>query len=136
MPIPSSSGAYSGIRSIRAFRPLRSINTIPSMRKLVEILLKSLPNLLNVVLLLTFVMLMFGILGLNFFVGDLYYRCRTTEFPINSTYWPILENYEHLCTQSPDSCPTGTYCGHPSDYAISLKYENVSSTSFMMYGIV
>ena len=94
----ANSDGYNAIRSIRAFRPLRSINAIESMKKLVRVLLKSLRNLVNVVLLLAFVMLMFGILGLNFFAGDLYYRCRLTEKPINSTYWPILQNYDHLCT--------------------------------------
>ena len=106
------------------------------MRKLVKILLKSLPDLATVVLLLAFMMLMFGILGLHFFCGNLYYRCRTTIAPINETYWPILEDYNHLCYQNPDTCPTGSYCGHPSDYNISLKYENVSSTQFIDYGIV
>jgi hypothetical protein len=97
IPMGSSTTSFRGIRSIRAIRPLRSINAIPSMKKLVKILLKSIPNLFNVVLLLAFMVLMFGILGLHFFSGNLYYRCRTTEIPVNATYWPVLEGYDRLC---------------------------------------
>lgn len=81
------------LKSVRALRPLRFINAIPSMKKLVKILIASLPLLVKVVTLLSFVILIFGILGLHSFSGNLYYRCRTTEFPINSTYWPILEDH-------------------------------------------
>lgn len=70
--LPIKSQSLRGIRSIRSIRPLRSINALPSMKKLVKILLKSLPNLATVVMLLAFMMLMFGILGLQFFSGDLY----------------------------------------------------------------
>lgn len=83
-------GKLRSIRALRVIRPLRTINAVPSMKKLVKVLLKSIPNLGNVIFLLSFMMLMFGILGLHVFSGDTYSRCRTTEKPINSTYWPIL----------------------------------------------
>ena len=52
------------LRTLRAFRPLKSINAIPSMRKLVGTLIDSLPGLANVTLFLTFFFSVFGILGL------------------------------------------------------------------------
>lgn len=68
----------------------------------------------------------------------LYYRCRLTEKPINSTYWPILPNYERLCSinNGKDSCPAGTYCGSPDQYNIDISYDNVSTTEFLNYDIV
>lgn len=134
MPI-GSKASLRGIRSIRAIRPLRSINAIPSMKKLVKILLKSIPNLFNVVMLLTFMIMMFGILGLHFFSGNLYYRCRTTEVPVNATYWPVVKEHEYLCQTNSD-CPKNTFCGHPSEYNISIEHEEVKNTKFMQYGVV
>lgn len=70
--------SLSAVRALRTIRPLRTINAIPSMKKLVKTLIISLPLLGNVVALLAFIILLFGILGLNVFCGNLYYRCRTT----------------------------------------------------------
>ena len=64
------------IRSFRAIRPLRSVNAMPSMRKLVRTLMISLPNLVNVAFLLSYIIIMFGILGLHLFSGALSNRCR------------------------------------------------------------
>lgn len=52
------------LRTLRVLRPLRSINAIPSMRRLVSTLLSSLPALINVSIFLTFLVILFGILGL------------------------------------------------------------------------
>jgi voltage-dependent calcium channel L type alpha-1D len=114
--MPFKSASFKGIRALRSLRPLKSINAVPSMKKLVKILLISLPNLADVFTLLAYIILLFGILGLYLFCGNLYYRCRTTEKPVDANYWPILEDYESLCYQdvSINTCPESTYCGHPS----------------------
>lgn len=72
------------------------------MKKIVKVLLISLPNLGTVVIFLAFAILIFAILGLHWFNGDLYYRCRLTEKPINATYWPILYNEENMRTCNPN----------------------------------
>lgn len=137
----SSLKALKGIRVMRAFRPLMSINQIPSMKKLVKILFRSLPNLANVVALLIFIIFLFAIIGLHQFSGKSYYRCRTTEEPLrdenNNLYWPLLENYDILCYSNlnVNTCPKGSYCGHPFQYGISLKDDHVESTEFIGYGI-
>jgi hypothetical protein len=59
------------------------------MRKLVTIILKSLPELANTFLILGFFFLIFGILGIQTNQGMLYQRCRLTEKPVNDTYWAI-----------------------------------------------
>ena len=69
---------FSGIRVIRAMRPLKSISAIPSMRKLVKTLIISLPNLGHVASLLSFIVVMFAILGLHLFNGTLDSWCRMT----------------------------------------------------------
>jgi hypothetical protein len=52
-------------------------------------LILSLPDLFNVGVFLGFMFLLFGILGLQLFMGQAYNRCRLTEMPVNSTYWPL-----------------------------------------------
>lgn len=80
------------LRTLRALRPLKSINVIPSMKRLVGSLLMSLPLMGNVVMFLLFMFVIFGILGLQVFQGDQYFRCRETERPVSRYSWPIDEN--------------------------------------------
>ena len=77
-------------RNLRVLRPLKSLNAIPSMRRLVSTLLSSMPELLNVVIFLSFIFLLFGILGTQLFNGLMYNKCRLTERPVNDTYWPVV----------------------------------------------
>jgi hypothetical protein len=52
------------LRNLRVLRPLKSINAIPSMRRLVGTLINSMPELANVAIFLSFIFTLFGILGL------------------------------------------------------------------------
>ena len=65
----------SGMRAVRALRPLRTINRLPRMRRQVATLIGSLPHLVDVALLSAFLMVVFGVLGLQLFKGSLSYRC-------------------------------------------------------------
>jgi Ion transport protein len=64
------------VRVFRVLRPLKSISALPGLQKLVVSMLKALPQLVSVVILLSQVMLIFGILGLQLFSGTLHARCR------------------------------------------------------------
>lgn len=55
-----TSSSVSALRVVRILRPLRTINSIPSMKKLVTALLRSLPTMLDVFILLSFFLMMFG----------------------------------------------------------------------------
>lgn len=56
--------SVSAIRTTRILRPLRSINYIEGIRILIGSMLESLPDLGNVLIFLTFIITLFGILGL------------------------------------------------------------------------
>ena len=58
-----TSSNMSAIRVIRVLRPLRTINSIPSMKKLVHAILNSLPAMLDVFLLFSFFLMIFGTVG-------------------------------------------------------------------------
>ena len=78
------------LRTMRVLRPLRSINAVPSMKRLVIILLKSLPKMGFLVSFLLFVIGVFALLGIQLFSRDLYNRCRLTDTPtMNNTIWEI-----------------------------------------------
>ena len=60
----AGAGILKLLRMLRITRPLRSIRALPTMRKLVRALINSLPQLINVLIFLFFIILLFGILGL------------------------------------------------------------------------
>ena len=63
------------MRAVRALRPLRTINRLPGMRRQVATLIESIPHLVDVALLSAFLMVVYGVLGLQLFKGTLLYRC-------------------------------------------------------------
>ena len=75
----------SAIRSVRALRPLRTINRMPMMKKQVSTLLDSLPKMSDVAALSGFMLLLFGVLGIQMFKCTLLYRCyeEGSEEPID-----------------------------------------------------
>ncbi|KOO32786.1 sodium channel protein type 9 subunit alpha [Chrysochromulina tobinii] len=72
---PAIFGNMSAIRSVRALRPLRALKRVPGMPVLVGSILKSMPAMGNVAGLAGFILLVFGIVGMNLFKGVLHYRC-------------------------------------------------------------
>lgn len=60
-----------GFRALRALRPLRMVSKNEGMRVVVNSLLTSIPNLLNVLLISLLFFLVFGILGVQLFKGSM-----------------------------------------------------------------
>ena len=96
------------LRALRVLRPLRSINAVPSMRRQVNALISSLPNLGNVTVFLFFVMLIYSILGLHQFQGAQLYKCRYNRQPETATFWK--KSSTRVCSPSGQGlfiCPKG-----------------------------
>jgi hypothetical protein len=70
------------------------------MKRLMGSLLGALPDLANVVVFLMFVFILFGILGVQQFVGGLYWRCRYNDKPDDNGVWAIDYSITRLCTGS------------------------------------
>jgi hypothetical protein len=75
-----------GFRALRALRPLRMVSKNEGMRVVVNSLLTSIPNLLNVMLISLLFFLVFGILGVQLFKGSLSF-CNDIDI-----------NYKFNCT--------------------------------------
>eukprot|EP00755_Sulcionema_specki_P039239 Sspe_Gene.24208::Locus_9544_Transcript_1_1_Confidence_1.000_Length_4909::g.24208::m.24208/K04851/CACNA1D; voltage-dependent calcium channel L type alpha-1D len=77
-------GNYSAVRILRVLRPLRSINGIPGLKNIVNALFLSIKGLMHVLMLVTFFFFVFGILGVQLFMGLYQQRCvdpTTGELP-------------------------------------------------------
>ncbi|KAG2453381.1 hypothetical protein HYH02_001605 [Chlamydomonas schloesseri] len=71
----ANGGGINGLRALRALRPLRALKAIPGLKLLVQCLLELVPLLMDVLFLLVWVFFVFGIIGLNLFMGSLHHRC-------------------------------------------------------------
>lgn len=70
------------LRVLRIFRPLKSINALPGMKKLISAMINSIPEFANVVIFLVYVFVMFATLGLYQYNGAFYNACRLTPGPL------------------------------------------------------
>ena len=71
----SKSAALTGLRAFRLLRPLKAVQAFPSVRVLVQAILSSLPQLLDVFVLYFFFVLTMGIVAIQQWKGLLRYRC-------------------------------------------------------------
>ncbi|KAH8045503.1 hypothetical protein JL722_14192 [Aureococcus anophagefferens] len=74
------------LRAMRLLRPLRTLTRVPGLKKLVEGILSAGPKLVDVGLFFSFPFLLFGIVGVQLFMGQLHGRCRTTPYPVVANY--------------------------------------------------
>ncbi len=93
----STTGALTSLRVLRVLRPLRNITAIPRLRELVSVFLGSFRGVLSVVILLCFLLAVFGIMGVQLFHGRLRNRCFASGYDgylINdNTVWDDLPPY-------------------------------------------
>ena len=103
-------GNYTALRTLRVLRPLRSMNAIPPLKTIVQGLLYSVIELVNVLLLMGFIFTIFGIVAVQLWMGVLRNRCQHDETE------NILEEY--YCTDVNNTlgglrgrhCPVGYSC--------------------------
>ena len=67
--------ALKALRALRALRPLRVISKDEGMKLIVNALLASIPSMSNVLLVCSLFILIFSIMGVNFFKGT-FYHCQ------------------------------------------------------------
>ncbi|KAG7491439.1 hypothetical protein MATL_G00003720 [Megalops atlanticus] len=92
------------LRAVRVLRPLKLVSGIPSLQVVLKSIMKAMIPLLQIGLLLFFAILMFAIIGLEFYMG----KFHTTCFDIATK-----EMYdEQPCgkDESARLCPNGTEC--------------------------
>ena len=88
-----------GLRTLRVFRPLRSINSFPAMKRLIRSLGASAGPLTQAVFFLNVIFILFSTLGVNQFQGSFYQRCRLTPEPDITGKWPFDKTVDRLCSK-------------------------------------
>uniref|UniRef100_A0A3B4T340 Calcium voltage-gated channel subunit alpha1 E n=1 Tax=Seriola dumerili TaxID=41447 RepID=A0A3B4T340_SERDU len=64
------------LRAVRVLRPLKLVSGIPSLQIVLKSIMKAMVPLLQIGLLLFFAILMFAIIGLEFYSGKLHFTCK------------------------------------------------------------
>ena len=96
---PMNIANASVIRAVRALRPLRALKTMPEMRMLVASILEIIPKMGSVSVLCGFLLLVFGIVGVELFKGVLHHRCAPADVDLT-----LLSPDEQLQYDSETSC--------------------------------
>uniref|UniRef100_A0A3Q2ZEI7 Voltage-dependent P/Q-type calcium channel subunit alpha-1A n=1 Tax=Kryptolebias marmoratus TaxID=37003 RepID=A0A3Q2ZEI7_KRYMA len=92
------------LRAVRVLRPLKLVSGIPSLQVVLKSIMKAMIPLLQIGLLLFFAILMFAIIGLEFYIGKFHQTC------FDNYTGEIREEFP--CGHEPPSrlCPEGTVC--------------------------
>ncbi|XP_054896571.1 voltage-dependent N-type calcium channel subunit alpha-1B isoform X2 [Poeciliopsis prolifica] len=92
------------LRAVRVLRPLKLVSGIPSLQVVLKSIMKAMVPLLQIGLLLFFAIVMFAIIGVEFYMGKFHQSCFKPGEPETVVDWP--------CGSEPPArtCPNGTVC--------------------------
>ncbi|EKX46067.1 hypothetical protein GUITHDRAFT_55688, partial [Guillardia theta CCMP2712] len=122
--IVPSSGKFSFLRTVRVLRPLRTMTRISGMRPLINTFIRSFVALTNVVMLLLFFAVVFGILGIEFFQKSLRGRCYID--PNNNDF-----------SQHPAVCVPCLVCWVDVNLAAGyFSYDNILSAFLTIFQVL
>ncbi|XP_031560094.1 sodium channel protein 1 brain-like isoform X2 [Actinia tenebrosa] len=131
----------SGIRTFRVLRALRTISAVKGLKAMVNTLLKSIMMLSDVLILTTFFLCVFALIGLQFFAGIMTNKCVKNGWPAppdlysqyitNKTNHYIFkgDNLAVICGNSSDAlnCPVNYTClpdTGPNPISKFISYEH------------
>lgn len=134
--IPSF-GNYSAFRSLRALRPLRTLKLISGMPMLIESVFRAMPRLFTVAALIGSVLLVFGIVGVELFKGQLHYYCADPEDAgARSDPFNFHLQASDLCdpTREGQQCATGLECLYHTATAASgtMNFDNIGGATIAL----
>uniref|UniRef100_A0A7N8XQE1 Voltage-dependent N-type calcium channel subunit alpha n=1 Tax=Mastacembelus armatus TaxID=205130 RepID=A0A7N8XQE1_9TELE len=92
------------LRAVRVLRPLKLVSGIPSLQVVLKSIMKAMVPLLQIGLLLFFAIVMFAIIGVEFYMGKFHTTCFKISTGERAVDWP--------CGLEPPArtCPNGTEC--------------------------
>ncbi|XP_069051756.1 voltage-dependent P/Q-type calcium channel subunit alpha-1A isoform X3 [Lepisosteus oculatus] len=101
------------LRAVRVLRPLKLVSGIPSLQVVLKSIMKAMIPLLQIGLLLFFAILMFAIIGLEFYMGKFHKTC------FDNITGEIREEFPCGKESPARLCPNGTEC---REYWIGPNY--------------
>ncbi|MEQ2270031.1 Voltage-dependent N-type calcium channel subunit alpha-1B, partial [Xenotaenia resolanae] len=92
------------LRAVRVLRPLKLVSGIPSLQVVLKSIMKAMVPLLQIGMLLFFAILMFAIIGLDFYIGKFHRTCFRNDTKEQVADFP--------CGLEPPArtCGNGTVC--------------------------
>ncbi|KAM4528428.1 voltage-dependent N-type calcium channel subunit alpha-1B isoform 3-T3 [Odontesthes bonariensis] len=92
------------LRAVRVLRPLKLVSGIPSLQVVLKSIMKAMVPLLQIGLLLFFAIVMFAIIGVEFYMGKFHTTCFKIDTGERAADWP--------CGFDPPArmCPNRTVC--------------------------
>ncbi|KAF0293556.1 Sodium channel protein type 10 subunit alpha [Amphibalanus amphitrite] len=115
-------GNLAGLRTFRVLRALKTVSIMPGLRTIINALLNSLTQLVEVMSLTLFCLMVFALFALQVFMGVLRNKCvlepdtaeQWPQYSTNSTFWAIDNHTEDfmLCGNGSGArlCPAGYVC--------------------------
>uniref|UniRef100_A0A8C7NAS4 Voltage-dependent N-type calcium channel subunit alpha n=1 Tax=Oncorhynchus kisutch TaxID=8019 RepID=A0A8C7NAS4_ONCKI len=101
------------LRAVRVLRPLKLVSGIPSLQVVLKSIMKAMVPLLQIGMLLFFAILMFAIIGLDFYMGKFHRTCFSTDTGEQAAEFPCG-------MEAPArTCENGTVC---QEYWIGPNY--------------
>ncbi|KAK9955184.1 hypothetical protein ABG768_015072, partial [Culter alburnus] len=92
------------LRAVRVLRPLKLVSGIPSLQVVLKSIMKAMVPLLQIGLLLFFAIVMFAIIGVEFYMGKFHLTCFSNETGEK------VGDYPCGIEKSARKCPEGTVC--------------------------
>ncbi|XP_048022435.1 voltage-dependent N-type calcium channel subunit alpha-1B isoform X7 [Megalobrama amblycephala] len=92
------------LRAVRVLRPLKLVSGIPSLQVVLKSIMKAMVPLLQIGLLLFFAIVMFAIIGVEFYMGKFHLTCFSVETGEK------VGDYPCGIEKSARKCPEGTVC--------------------------
>ncbi|KAJ2946609.1 hypothetical protein O0L34_g12668 [Tuta absoluta] len=104
------------LRAIRVLRPLKLVSGVPSLQVVLKSIIKAMAPLLQIGLLVLFAIVIFAIIGLEFYSGALHKTCYTLEdineiatdgtdpTPCNADNDSLAPYGAHVCTYEKSTC--------------------------------
>lgn len=134
----------SGIRTFRVLRALRTISAVKGLKAMVNTLLKSIRMLSDVLILTTFFLCVFALIGLQLFVGIMQWKCvlnppagwpqdlkQFEDYITNDSHHYIFpgDGFAVMCGNSSNAyqCPTNYTClpnTGPNPISKYISYDN------------
>ncbi|XP_063791946.1 voltage-dependent N-type calcium channel subunit alpha-1B isoform X6 [Pseudophryne corroboree] len=92
------------LRAVRVLRPLKLVSGIPSLQVVLKSIMKAMVPLLQIGLLLFFAIVMFAIIGLEFYMGKFHKTCFSNETGEPIADYPCGELPARTCDNETSTC--------------------------------
>eukprot|EP00755_Sulcionema_specki_P009052 Sspe_Gene.42602::Locus_20697_Transcript_1_1_Confidence_1.000_Length_2533::g.42602::m.42602 len=136
---------FSVIRLLRVLRPLRTMSRVEGMKLLMGALFGSIPQIVDNIFLLVFLISIFAILGIQLFAGVLHRRCMVVAYNSTDPFTPMLAQDDsencggtHSCSAYPSYPTLQVDCREDTSVfqEVPLNFDNIWRALLLVFKVV